>query len=139
MREIKFRAWNKRDKLMEYLDYLNLSKAQFCGNWNVAPPEDLFDVATVKGSLLLFSDVTLMQYTGMRDKKNVEIFEGDIVKIPHYHDKRTYINGFVKFKDGSFLVDYVDMEGIISCHKDNIEVIGNIYENPELLKKDDDE
>ena len=144
MREIKFRAWDKKRKEIVYLDFLNLSKAQFCGSWVVAPPDNLFDVATTKGNLLNFKDVELMQYTGLKDKNSVEIYEGDIVLV---NETRTYVlekPQEVFFADGGF---YVGHKGAYECKLyfetcnktyrkktfNGIEIIGNIYENPELL------
>ena len=84
---------------------------------------------------------TITQYTGIKDKDNVEIYEGDILR---YVCKST-IETFTKpvlFKDGCFTVEECDccdhcVGGI--CSDENHEgshvgfVIGNIYENPELL------
>ena len=75
------------------------------------------------------------QYTGLCDKNGVEIYEGDII-VSTYKDMGTD-TGLVVFKDCGFKVEIpnigddelVDWES----YSDSIEVIGNIYENPDLL------
>jgi len=71
-----------------------------------------------------------MQYTGLKDKNGKEIYEGDIVKI------EGFINHVVGFEDGAFrwmnVGPYLPIAERISERE--CEVIGNIYENPELLK-----
>ena len=73
---------------------------------------------------------TLGQFTGIKDKNDVKIFEGDIVRADNGH------TGYVIFRYGSFVKE-------CSCHYktnklygDNETVIGNIYDNPELLEEE---
>lgn len=88
-----------------------------------------------------FEIIAKRQYTGLKDKNGVEIYEGDIVKEPYYVDE---INGFllleVVFKDGEFLGKVLNKKGFglqrLTMYR---EVIGNIYENPELLKESNNE
>lgn len=72
---------------------------------------------------------TLCEFAGRRDKNGVKIFEGDITRADNGHI------GYVVFRDGSFVK-------VCSCHNsvntfygDNETVIGNIYDNPELLEE----
>ncbi len=87
-------------------------------------------------------NVELMQYTGLKDKNGVEIYEGDIVSIQYDNDQPT-IHEVVWCG-----IDYpaFDFQPQLNCecngfshyHNDPdtiVEVIGNIYENPELLEK----
>jgi len=123
MREIKFRVWDKRKEKM-----FSNSVIEFFGD----------------GSFCVFDDCSedfmLMQYTGLKDKNGVEIYEGDIMA----HDKKEKgikIKGDVKWVDGAFRVDrFVELETRwLNCtylnkyHKTH-HVVGNIYENPELCK-----
>jgi len=64
MREIKFRAWIKKEKRMDNVDFINFA-AQFAGKWECKKPDNLFDVATKRGRLFNLEDVELMQYTGL--------------------------------------------------------------------------
>lgn len=82
---------------------------------------------------------TVGQYTGIKDNYGKKIFEGDIVKLGYYNsvfENTTYDITSVDFKDGTFR--FLDCSGDdcpyeMSC---DYEVIGNIYDNPELLESD---
>lgn len=118
MREAKYRAWDKetfalRDVLV--IDWLN-------------------GLVDLLGGIVerKLDEVALMQYTGLSDKNGVEIYEGDIVKKPYYSDRRRKINGEIKFIDGEFVTDFVDYDQSLRMATD-IEVIGNIFYNPELV------
>ncbi|ALF16947.1 YopX family protein [Fusobacterium animalis] len=124
MREIKFRAWLKEKKIMgEVLGIDILHKEIFFSNEDV----DCYEHTD-------FKDIELMQYTGLYDKKGKEIYEGDIVKLRANHGI-----GVVKYYDewGAFVVEYIKPRPLVvlgmNYYKEDIEVIGNIYENSELL------
>lgn len=88
-----------------------------------------------------FDDVKLMQFTGLKGKNGKEIFEGDIVKFSGCDDDvyvtpvvwdKNYACFGVSFGDGyPMSLDY--LEEFYTELKD-IEVVGNIYENPELME-----
>ena len=136
MREIKFRAFDKKIHKM-YYDVENLYDN--LGRYG----DQMITKADSFGSLLYgydAEDFEVMQFTGLLDKNGKEIYEGDIVR------KGAGImaqNIQVIFRDGAFVGDLigpcmqVGMTGVVfvlSAFTDEIEVIGNIYENPELLE-----
>ena len=112
-REIKFRAFDKEAKTMHKVSSIYFENKQ------VFIQEKFFDV------WLDFDDVILMQFTGLYDKNGKEIYEGDV--IPLFGK-----NHAVKFKDGMFTINDREMRRYI--HSIPLEVIGNVYENPELVK-----
>ena len=127
MREIKFRAWDKDEKKMLYHDTMWAS---------IGGGENNEDNFVRVGINTLVPDAILMQYTGLHDKNGKEIYEGDVVKFITEFTPRI---GTVEWDDeySRFAVAYktawIDFEGINKGEK-GIEVIGNIYENHELLK-----
>lgn len=128
-REIKFRAWIKKKKQMIYLanDYLSdyYMEITNCG-WGV------FTKGAHTSTACKYNDDILMQYTGLKDKQGKEIFEGDIVECragEKYHGTWEH-NITVKIEMG-FTQSIWEM---LNCEE--IEVIGNIYDNPELLKEE---
>lgn len=125
-REIKFRAWDiVRNRY--YQDVQNVYDENIGDNFqNVLDDEDL----------------VVEQYTGIKDKNDVEIYEGDIVEVKSHLYKD--IIGIVKFWEfnSSFVViknsKEFNMPTNLSATMDGFasyEVIGNIHENPELLKE----
>jgi len=115
MREIKFRAWDKEDKKMLY------------------GIEREYDYKLGEGDC--FGDFldnkewyVVMQFTDLKDKNGKEIYEGDIVKQHFYNSMWFDVIDKVEI-DSLFGVNL--RTGIKDCEW---EIIGNIYENPKLLK-----
>lgn len=121
MREIKFRAWHKEKKIMgEVLGIDILHKEIFFSNEDV----DCYEHTD-------FKDVELMQYTGLKDKNNKEIYEGDIVTL---HNSRYKV--IFKTEGARFVLrnDEFELEiTFINNNNERMEIVGNIYENSELL------
>ena len=122
-REIKFRAWDRKNVRMEYSG----SRPSF-GFWKWVDYD---------------SSTPLMQYTGLKDKNGVEIYEGDVVRwwwdhIPEPHYGPNAVVRFGTIYEG----DDHDRTGWVvdDCFVDEkCEVIGNIYENANLLREVDDD
>ena len=120
MREIKFRAYYKADKRIYEVLYLDFASNEL----------RLWDEETEIDFECSFEDVELMQYVGLQDKNGVEIYEGYITKDTY----GTQIPMVVTWDDAGFRrFGEHNGERYVGYVKDSCEVIGNIYENPELL------
>ena len=107
MREIKFRAWNKLDKLFHYYVEITIYKDGSVGV--TAGENNSFPIGNTE-------DFILEQYTGLRDKNGVEIYEGDICL--NMSDEKIEI----KYEYGSWSWQYYEDPELF------FEIIGNIHE-----------
>ncbi len=111
-REIKFRVWDK-------VDYMS-------------SPFSLQDLQERK--IQFTQDCPVMQYTGLKDKEGKEIYEGDV--LLYKNEWETFIpvtKNVVLFEYGMFKMQ--NTVGTLSSKTSEIEIIGNIYENPELIRR----
>jgi len=119
MREIKFRIWDSGEKSM-------------CRNATIKQYMEAPEIVVPDGEKF-----NVMQYTGIKDKNGVEIYEGDVCK---------YKNSSPSCPDTIFAISWDNKQarfcetystyigdGSFLC-SDKMEIIGNIYQNPELLK-----
>ena len=133
MRPIKFRAWVDKDFEGEVVMFYQKEKTdrmegdrklKCCGGQK---PQGVL-------GYFLEGNYPLMQFTGLLDKNGKEIYQGDIMEIPF--DEKGKVFEVVWAKDGWWANGYSHFDWDL---KDTVEwekgkVIGNIYENPELLK-----
>ena len=124
MREIKFRAWDKYDKRMVEVDSIHLPLGKSSG-------KDITTYNKEEGYYEWVYDYELMQYTGLKDINQKEIYEGDILKSV----AGKLLEVKISSKYGVYAnVDFRTIELIgQSCPERNYKVIGNIYENSNLL------
>jgi uncharacterized phage protein (TIGR01671 family) len=143
-REIKFRAWDKRIK-------------KFFGNDDFALPSNgnshtgfylcrkTPNCDEICGDFNNNEDIIIMQFTGLKDKQGKEIYEGDIVRRGDVSEKNltvVFFRGeFIGLKRSSYLDFKIGGENdfprsmvLYNLYSPQIEVIGNIYENPELCR-----
>ena len=123
MREIKFRAWDKsRSKMIgsDYPNNYNGNNDEWYGDVHMMMLTSIEDIKDEE-------DLELMQSTALKDKNGVEIYEGDIVK-----DSWRDFVGLVEYGAPMFFIIANRMKEFINESSD-LEVIGNIYENKELL------
>ena len=119
MREIKFRAWDSTSRRWT----TDIVRHTDMGNRTLQLKPPVRDPSF---------QVEIMQYTGLKDRHGVEIYEGDILSSP------SMPNSPVEFQRGSFNAVYADGshdEWEAPLWRYSVEVIGNIYENPELLEE----
>ena len=123
MREIKFRAWSP-------------SKRIWRADWSISEYGEVLDLNKTR----MDPDLILVEYTGLKDKNRKEIYEGDIVE---YIDKGSLMESGVYrvvYKEGAFRPIselYHPRWPRGWSAEQTCKVIGNIYENPELLAKPD--
>jgi uncharacterized phage protein (TIGR01671 family) len=145
-RTIKFRIWHKKYKRwLTSNDYGTHCKS----NWMMDVFNgEIFDIVecgndlsfeceptyyTKGAEVIKESPIVVQQHTGLKDANGVEIYEGDILK----HDiglGPIYYKVFWSDTDGSWMIDKNHV-GNCGCWFDNYEIAGNIFENPELLKR----
>ena len=124
----KFRAWDKNNKEMISWRYLLIGyilrnvfmRPEMCG-------------------------LELMQSTGLKDKNDVEIFEGDIVSVRNHPFQKTEKSGAGIEIDGDYAISWKEGDLtwcagnlLLARLKPYVTVAGNIYENPELLEQADE-
>ena len=119
-RPIKFRVWNKKSN-------------EWCGTIG------LNETISHNSIINLPDDLVFVQYTGLKDSKGNEVYEGDIVKYKTWtgsHDGTTEEHQTqVQFKDGAYYPRYIDDECEDSWYSFKVydlEVVGNIFETPHL-------
>lgn len=134
MREIKFRVWDKEEDVMYQNDSFTV---EVIGKF-------ISVYVKVKPYIRELMDYELMQYTGIKDKNGKEIYEGDIfkdcegeIKLVIWKD-----NGFKakytfkrRYQGEEWLENSITDLGDTQSRRWGVEVIGNIYENEDLLEK----
>lgn len=133
MRKIKFKAWDVDGQIMLYSDFNAMGfYTKENPEYNAENTETVFMYHDYTGE----KDYVLLQYSGMKDLGGNEIYEGDILHLDSHQDMQ------VKFKDGCFVAISTNriqgLNWMPTALNLNVllgyKVIGNIYENPELLE-----
>ena len=135
MREIKFRAWDKNDKRIfidpQMIDFYNkkIGYMQY-------QTEDMPDTSySIPVGFEEFEYSELMEWTGLYDKNGEDIYEGDIIfeSFGEKYYKVIFENGSFKAEfNGDFDEYSFDLIDVVA---QGCEIVGNIYENPELIKE----
>lgn len=140
-RDIKFRAWNSLAKKMLH----------FGNPLGIMDGTDRYGMfmESLEGKMYCGGNYELMQFTGLNDKSGKEIYEGDIVNMHYFfenHDRETLgafedeaeVVGVVRIDEMSVYTDCkerrFDWVNYLEEPTEELEVIGNIYANPELLE-----
>ena len=142
MREIKFRGYSKSFSMMFDYDMLEMATASMVDICKEKLKQVQPESMEIQMGLFLPThdkDLILMQYTGLKDSNGKEIYEGDIVKIEDYfgedrigkiiYDETWACYCFMQGDEKRHFKTSLDLEDYVNI------VIGNVYENPELLEK----
>nr|WP_282185947.1 YopX family protein [Streptococcus mitis] len=130
---LKFRAWDKTRNEMNYRVMVG----------NCDTDDENWTCPTIwieeRKKWLHFDDYEcIMQSTGLKDKNGKEIFEGDVVRQVRTQPttENEIITGVVTMLEGAWLImnDYEQLASVLWSETDENEIIGNVYENPELLE-----
>lgn len=131
-RVIKFRIWDVTE-----LRYIEVYDMDPNGQWVHVARDDQCHLVNNPEK----TEFILEQFTGLLDKNDKEIYEGDVVKI---HEFREYLGGsypgqYIVWPEYILLVEWKGPDqgygiGYFSHRRQGIEIIGNVHENPELLK-----
>lgn len=124
MREIKFRGWHKEQKKMYSAEEMGQDQLTLMPDGRGFA--NIHSTSTKLSQIDNNQQMIPLQYTGLKDKNGIEIYEGDIVEWRNKHWYKVY------FENGCYKADGYELE---SYAKEEIKIIGNIYENPELLEQ----
>lgn len=133
MHELKFRVWSKKQKTYDYKYPFNVSGSFYIAQNGVL----LSDYGNVITPEVKQNDFVIERFTGLRDKNDHMIYEGDIVS-EHNGD----LKGVVKqAEDGQWIIywdNIPDGRSVLFEHSNFCEVIGNIHGNPEFIEDRND-
>lgn len=120
---LKFRAWLKKEQKMDNeIDHISWLE------------DELYCIGDGITYMVSAKDLVLMQSTGLVDKNGKEIFEGDIVKMSKdVYSEPTYYE-VVRHRGGAYRLESKQHGCELWLRHTDCEVVGNVYENPELLE-----
>jgi uncharacterized phage protein (TIGR01671 family) len=138
MREIKFRAWDEIEKVMCPVKVINFEKGAFLLGNSPTPMQWLDDRSYIdeveEGHFVDFENLELMQYTGMKDVNENEIYEGDVMFNDDRHEHGTVVWSKEK---AMFVTEYGhDSYPLWQTVGNLYTVEGNIFENADLITRD---
>ena len=124
MKELKIKAWLKKENKMVSIigidfnyEYIRYTEDDNLFNENYKTAE--------------FKNIELLQFTGLKDNGGQELYEADVIK---FNDGIDDIYGLISYddKDGTYRVSYENITEHLSEREGDFEIVGNIFENPDL-------
>ena len=124
MKEFKMKAWLKKEnKMVSIIGIdLNYQYIRYSDDGNLF--KDDYKIAD-------FKDIELLQFTGTKDKAGQELYEADVIL---FNDGIDDIYGLISYddEDGTYRVSYENITEHLSEREGDFEIVGNIFENPDL-------
>ena len=124
MKEFKMKAWLKKEnKMVSIIGIdLNYQYIRYTDDGNLF--KDDYKIAE-------FKDIELLQFTGVKSKAGQEVYEADVIK---FNDGIDDIYGLISYddEDGTYRVSYENITEHLSDLEGDFEIVGNIFENPDL-------
>jgi hypothetical protein len=124
MKEFKMKAWLKKEKKMVAIIGIDFNYEYI----RYTEDDNLFnsDYKTAE-----FKDIELLQFSGVKDKAGQELYEADVIK---FNDGIDDIYGLISYddEDGAYRVSYENITEHLSDLEGDFEIVGNIFENPDL-------
>ena len=124
MKEFKMKAWLKKEnKMVSIIGIdLNYQYIRYTDDGNLF--KDDYKIAE-------FKDIELLQFTGAKSKTGQEVYEADVIK---FNDGIDDIYGLISYddEDGTYRVSYENITEHLSEREGDFEIVGNIFENPDL-------
>ena len=124
MKEFKMKAWLKKEKKMVAIIGIDFNYEYI----RYTEDDNLFnsDYKTAE-----FKDIELLQFSGVKDKAGQELYEADVIK---FNDGIDDIYGLISYddEDGAYRVSYENITEHLSEREGDFEIVGNIFENPDL-------
>lgn len=134
-RELKFRAWNKTWKMMSPVDKIEFENGR-PSSVSVTIKATDFDHTGEWEDCEVGKEVILQQNTGLKDKNGKEIFEGDLVRVDLTSDDISEeYRGRVFIWTANMRLGDDETHNIAILEPSHLEIIGNIFANPELLEQ----
>jgi len=125
----RFRAWDKSTQTMLDVSLIDFKKSVLIGeHWEFG-----------ETNFINFDEIELMQSTRLKDKNGKEIFEGDIVKMSKDVSVDTTYYEVVRRRGGAYSLESKQHGCDLWIRHTDCEIIGNIYENQELLEVDNED
>ena len=124
MKEFKMKAWLKKEKKMVAIIGIDFNYEYI----RYTEDDNLFnsDYKTAE-----FKDIELLQFSGVKDNGGQELYEADVIK---FNDGIDDIYGLISYddEDGTYRVSYENITEHLSEREGDFEIVGNIFENPDL-------